>query len=74
MGLPSKTELGKSEVEIVLEGKGEKKLKMVVSKGRGDGGTLVRWEEQEMAGLLDRTAVGWLRQDPGAVQDKPAQR
>jgi hypothetical protein len=24
--------------------------------------------------LLDRAAVGWLRQDPGLVQDKPAQR
>jgi hypothetical protein len=73
-GLPSKAELGKSEVEIVLEGKGDKKLKMVVSKGKGDGGSVVRLEGQEVAGLLDRAAVGWLRQDPGVVQDKPAQR
>ena len=73
-GLPSKAELGKSEVEIVLEGKGEKKLKMVVSKGKGDGGSVVRLEGQDVAGLLDRAAVGWLRQDPGLVQDKPAQR
>ena len=73
-GLPSKAELGKSEVEIVLEGKGDKKLKMVVSKGKGEGGSVVRLEGQEVAGLLDRNAVGWLRQDPGVLQDKPAQR
>jgi hypothetical protein len=72
--LPSKAELGKSEVEIVLEWKGEKKLKMVVSKGKGDGGSVVRLEGQDVAGLLDRNAVGWLRQDPGVLQDKPAQR
>jgi hypothetical protein len=54
--------------------KGEKKLRMVVSKGKGDGGSVVRLEGQDVAGLLDRAAVGWLRQDPGLVQDKPAQR
>ena len=73
-GLPNKAELGKPEVEIVLEGKGEKKLRMVVSKGKGDGGSVVRLEGQGVAGLLDRAAVDWLRQDPGMVQDKPAQR
>ncbi|NBS06644.1 MAG: DUF4340 domain-containing protein [Verrucomicrobia bacterium] len=73
-GVPSKAELGKSEVEIVLEGKGDKRLKLTVSKGKGDGGAVVRLEGQEVAGLLDRTAVGWLRQDPGVAQDKPAQR
>jgi hypothetical protein len=73
-GLPNKADWGKSEVEILLEGKGEKKLRMVVSKGKGDGGSIVRLEGQDVAGLLDRAAVGWLRQDPGVVQDKPAQR
>ena len=73
-GMPNKAELGKSELEIVLEGKGEKKLRMVVLKGKVDGGSIVRFEGQDVAGLLDRTAVGWLRQDPGVVQDKPAQR
>ena len=72
--LANKAELGKSEVEIVLEGKGQKKLKMVVSKGKGDGGSIVRLEGQDVAGLLDRAAVGLLRQDPGLVPDKPAQR
>ena len=74
VGLPSKAELGRVEVEIMVEGKGGKRMKMMLSKGKGDGGGFLRIEGQEMVGVLDRGAGVWLRLDPGLVEGKPSQR
>jgi hypothetical protein len=74
VGLPSKAELGRVEVEIMVEGKGGKRMKMMISKGKGDGGGFLRIEGQEMVGVLDRGAGVWLRLDPGLVEGKPSQR
>jgi hypothetical protein len=38
VGLPSKAELGRVEVEIMVEGKGGKRMKRMISKGIGAGG------------------------------------
>ena len=72
MGVPSKAELGRTEVEIVVEGKEGKKVKMVVSKGKGD--AMLRLEGQDFVGVLERAGWGWLKQDPSVPGGKPSQR
>ena len=72
MGIPSKAELGRTEVEIVVEGKEGKKVKMVVSKGKGD--AMLRLEGQDFVGVLERAGWGWLKQDPSVPGGKPSQR
>ena len=72
MGVPSKAELGRTEVEIVVEGKEGKKVKMVVSKGRGD--AMLRLDGQDFVGVLERAGWGWLKQDPSVPGGKPSQR
>jgi hypothetical protein len=74
MALPSKAELSKSEVEIVLEGKEGKKLKIVALKGKAEGGAWIRVDGQDWVGVVDRGAVAGLRQDPGGAGEKSPQR
>ena len=68
--LPSKAELSKTEVEIVLEGKEGKKVKLAAYKGKGEGGAWVRVDTQDWVGVVDRGVVAGLRQDPGGTEAK----
>ena len=72
MGVPSKAEIGRTEVEIIAEGKEGKKVKMVVSKGKGE--VILRLEGQDFVGVLERAGWGWLKQDPSLPMGKPTQR
>lgn len=72
--LLSKAEMNKTEVEIVLEGKGGKKWRVVVLKAKGEGGAWVRVEGQDWVGLLDRVEARRLRLDPGGTEEKSPQR
>ena len=72
MGVPSKAEIGRTEVKIIAEGKEGKKVKMVVSKGKGE--VILRLEGQDFVGVLERAGWGWLKQDPSLPVGKPTQR
>ena len=72
MGVPSKPAIGRTEVKIIAEGKEGKKVKMVVSKGKGE--VILRLEGQDFVGVLERAGWGWLKQDPSLPMGKPTQR
>ena len=74
MALPGKAELSKSEVEIVLEGKEGKKLRIFALKGKPEGGAWIRVDGQDWVGVVDRGVVAGLRQDPGGAGEKSPQR
>jgi hypothetical protein len=74
MALPGKAELSKSEVEIVLEGKEGKKLRIFALKGKPEGGAWIRVDGQDWVGVVDRSVVAGLRQDPGGAGEKSPQR
>jgi hypothetical protein len=74
MALPGKSELSKGEVEIVLEGKEGKKLRIFALKGKPEGGAWIRVDGQDWVGVVDRGVVAGLRQDPGGAGEKSPQR
>ncbi len=74
MALPGKADLSKSEVEIVLEGKEGKKLRIFALKGKSEGGAWIRVDGQDWVGVVDRGVVAGLRQDPGGAGEKSPQR
>jgi len=66
-GVPGKKEFAKSEVELVVEGEGGKRIQVVVGRPLADGTAPIRREGGEFAGLVTREQLEWLKKDPGAA-------
>jgi len=71
---PGKAELSKGGVEIMLEGKEGKKLRIFALERIADGGAWIRVDGQDWVGVVDRGVVAGLRQDPGGAGEKSPQR
>lgn len=64
-GVPGKKEFLKPEVELVVQGDGEKRMKMTLGRALADGTAPIRTETGEFAGLVTRQQLEWLKKDPG---------
>ncbi|MBM4454972.1 MAG: DUF4340 domain-containing protein [Verrucomicrobia bacterium] len=64
-GAPGKKEFGKPEVELVVEGEGNKRTQVTLGRPLADGTAPIRREGGEFAGLVTRQQVEWLKRDPG---------
>ena len=64
-GVPGKKEFLKPEVELVVEGDGEKRVKVTLGRALADGTAPIRAETGEFAGLVTRQQLEWLKKDPG---------
>ncbi|NBT89849.1 MAG: DUF4340 domain-containing protein [Verrucomicrobia bacterium] len=64
-GVPGKKEFLKPEVELVVEGDGEKRVKVILGRALADGTAPIRTETGEFAGLATRQQFEWLKKDPG---------
>ena len=64
-GVPGKKEFLKPEVELVVEGDREKRVKVILGRALADGTAPIRTETGEFAGLATRQQLEWLKKDPG---------
>jgi len=64
-GVPGKKEFLKPEVELVVEGDREKRVKVILGRALADGTAPIRTETGEFAGLATRQQFEWLKKDPG---------
>jgi len=71
-GAPGKKEFAKPEVELVLEGEGNRRTQVTLGRPLADGTAPIRREGGEFAGLATRQQVEWLKRDPGLSSTPPA--
>jgi len=71
-GAPGKKEFAKPEVELVLEGEGNRRTQVTLGRPLADGTAPIRREGGEFAGLVTRQQVEWLKRDPGLSSTPPA--
>jgi hypothetical protein len=57
-----------------LEGKEGKKLRIFALKGKPEGGGWIRVDGQDWVGVVDRSVVTGVRQDPSGAGEKSPQR
>ena len=64
-GVPGKKDFLKPEFEVVLEGEGEKRIKVTAGRPLADGTVPIRTDTGEFAGQVTRKQLDWLKKDPG---------
>lgn len=64
-GVPVAKDFTKPEVELLAEGQGQKKIKIMVGRALADGAAPIRREGGEYAGLITKQQLEWLKKDPG---------
>ena len=64
-GAPVKKDFAKTDVDLVLEGEGGKRVQITVGRALADGTAPIRREGGEFAGLVTRQQLEWLKRDPG---------
>jgi len=70
-GAPGKKEFAKPEMELVVEGEGDKRIQVTLGRPIADGTAPIRREGGEFAGLVTRQQVEWLKKDPGLSSASP---
>lgn len=65
-GIPAAKDFAKPEVEVVVEGQGGQKIKIIAGRPLADGSAPIRREGGEFAGLITRQQLEWLKRDPGS--------